>query len=135
MIRRPPRSTRTDTLFPYTTLFRSARRVAPFALEILNAWDVRDIRLRREAECRQQEACRYGLPALQLYVPEPRPRINVGALDPRPPPHQRPQVHRIANLTEIGHHLFPARKAHTPGPWLPPSRYRCVQKQNTRNHQ
>src|SRR3546814_14383428 len=25
MIRRPPRSTRTDTLFPYTTLFRSTR--------------------------------------------------------------------------------------------------------------
>src|SRR3546814_3041485 len=30
MIRRPPRSTRTDTLFPYTTLFRSpARRQRP----------------------------------------------------------------------------------------------------------
>src|SRR3546814_20805323 len=28
MIRRPPRSTRTDTLFPYTTLFRSDRAVA-----------------------------------------------------------------------------------------------------------
>src|SRR3546814_4373724 len=27
MIRRPPRSTRTDTLFPYTTLFRSHCRV------------------------------------------------------------------------------------------------------------
>src|SRR3546814_1887623 len=27
MIRRPPRSTRTDTLFPYTTLFRSAAAV------------------------------------------------------------------------------------------------------------
>src|SRR3546814_6431671 len=26
MIRRPPRSTRTDTLFPYTTLFRSVER-------------------------------------------------------------------------------------------------------------
>src|SRR3546814_12889686 len=26
MIRRPPRSTRTDTLFPYTTLFRSTAR-------------------------------------------------------------------------------------------------------------
>src|SRR3546814_4512695 len=26
MIRRPPRSTRTDTLFPYTTLFRSRRQ-------------------------------------------------------------------------------------------------------------
>src|SRR3546814_9143195 len=34
MIRRPPRSTRTDTLFPYTTLFRSSsrhRRVRPSA--------------------------------------------------------------------------------------------------------
>src|SRR3546814_12911431 len=28
MIRRPPRSTRTDTLFPYTTLFRSHARRA-----------------------------------------------------------------------------------------------------------
>src|SRR3546814_3222355 len=28
MIRRPPRSTRTDTLFPYTTLFRSKPRAA-----------------------------------------------------------------------------------------------------------
>src|SRR3546814_2967380 len=32
MIRRPPRSTRTDTLFPYTTLFRS--RPAPHILVI-----------------------------------------------------------------------------------------------------
>src|SRR3546814_14667808 len=28
MIRRPPRSTRTDTLFPYTTLFRSPQRAS-----------------------------------------------------------------------------------------------------------
>src|SRR3546814_7181325 len=28
-MRRPPRSTRTDTLFPYTTLFRSAGAVGP----------------------------------------------------------------------------------------------------------
>src|SRR3546814_5289743 len=28
MVRRPPRSTRTDTLFPYTTLFRSRRASA-----------------------------------------------------------------------------------------------------------
>src|SRR3546814_12602475 len=39
MIRRPPRSTRTDTLFPYTTLFRSlqrdvARLVAAHALAL-----------------------------------------------------------------------------------------------------
>src|SRR3546814_16656667 len=29
MIRRPPRSTRTDTLFPYTTLFRSGLKIIP----------------------------------------------------------------------------------------------------------
>src|SRR3546814_13229971 len=32
MIRRPPRSTRTDTLCPYTTLFRSVRRRPRVAL-------------------------------------------------------------------------------------------------------
>src|SRR3546814_9820284 len=34
MIRRPPRSTRTDTLFPYTTLFRSDQRGVIVALLI-----------------------------------------------------------------------------------------------------
>src|SRR3546814_6759926 len=35
MIRRPPRSTRTDTLFPYTTLFRSGPEIrAPAPLPI-----------------------------------------------------------------------------------------------------
>src|SRR3546814_16523342 len=33
MIRRPPRSTRTDTLFPYTTLFRPRTTVTLSALE------------------------------------------------------------------------------------------------------
>src|SRR3546814_10263758 len=36
MIRRPPRSTRTDTLFPYTTLFRSLK-AAP-AMARYQAW-------------------------------------------------------------------------------------------------
>src|SRR3546814_14049067 len=31
MIRRPPRSTRTDTLFPYTTLFRSITEFLPIS--------------------------------------------------------------------------------------------------------
>src|SRR3546814_8223225 len=30
MIRRPPRSTRTDTLFPYTTLFRSSAQIGAY---------------------------------------------------------------------------------------------------------
>src|SRR3546814_5952281 len=33
MIRRPPRSTRTDTLFPYTTLFRSQFRAKAYRTE------------------------------------------------------------------------------------------------------
>src|SRR3546814_3508250 len=37
MIRRPPRSTRTDTLFPYTTLFRSAWQ-SWIHLETFSAW-------------------------------------------------------------------------------------------------
>src|SRR3546814_425910 len=35
MILRPPRATRTDTLFPYTTLFRSILPGAPFVMQ----WD------------------------------------------------------------------------------------------------
>src|SRR3546814_1025409 len=43
MIRRPPRSTRTDTLFPYTTLFRSGVRlwawhIAPICFTASSAW-------------------------------------------------------------------------------------------------
>src|SRR3546814_17541886 len=34
MIRRPPRSTRTDTLFPYTTLFRSKHGVPKHPLDL-----------------------------------------------------------------------------------------------------
>src|SRR3546814_12152050 len=61
MIRRPPRSTRTDTLFPYTTLFRSPGcshncpkcdiKCAILAGEAADAW--------REVErCRQYQALR-----------------------------------------------------------------------------
>src|SRR3546814_20133109 len=36
MIRRPPRSTRTDTLFPYTTLFRSVDHLDAIKAELNN---------------------------------------------------------------------------------------------------
>src|SRR3546814_13979447 len=38
MIRRPPRSTRTDTLFPYTTLFRSQPRSGLRVSDDLDIW-------------------------------------------------------------------------------------------------
>src|SRR3546814_11450247 len=37
MIRRPPRSTRTDTLFPYTTLFRSTAAVQGIKVDLPSA--------------------------------------------------------------------------------------------------
>src|SRR3546814_2403174 len=41
MIRRPPRSTRTDTLFPYTTLFRSIAALRPAMLKWLQKQGVK----------------------------------------------------------------------------------------------
>src|SRR3546814_14760353 len=40
IIRRPPRSTRTDTLFPYTTLFRSFTLAVGLVLASLLQWDM-----------------------------------------------------------------------------------------------
>src|SRR3546814_19945221 len=48
MIRRPPRSTRTDTLFPYTTLFRSAE------CEALQHAEQNDDDRRRDADARRR---------------------------------------------------------------------------------
>src|SRR3546814_6420287 len=45
MIRRPPSSTRTDTLFPYTTLFRSAERLVRTALAAARRQDWQGIAL------------------------------------------------------------------------------------------
>src|SRR3546814_1491267 len=42
MMRRPPRSTRTDTLFPYTTLFRSVQLAAVEELDVI--WKNRAVR-------------------------------------------------------------------------------------------
>src|SRR3546814_20095579 len=67
MIRRPPRSTRTDTLFPYTTLFRSQLdagdvALAGRALEGQAATMQKDQRLRQ----RQAQAGALGLAVQRL---------------------------------------------------------------------
>src|SRR3546814_7414803 len=55
MIRRPPRSTLTDTLFPYTTLFRSPRRQPAGGLE----WSIGHIgRLSHTASHQYPRQCR-----------------------------------------------------------------------------
>src|SRR3546814_15439011 len=101
MIRRPPRSTRTDTLFPYTTLFRSR-----FVLDVLTAAGRKEETGSRR--CRRSVAGRW---AVQHGSGTSRPRFTVTltntapanypgicenaitrARNPRPPPDsfQRP---------------------------------------------
>src|SRR3546814_14612132 len=45
MIRRPPRSTRTDKLFPYTTLFRSQGDLKKFWAALCRAADIQGCRV------------------------------------------------------------------------------------------
>src|SRR3546814_17173158 len=54
MIRRPPRSTRTDTLFPYTTLFRS---MAGDAVRAVQLHDIENAQAARFKEAAQQTRC------------------------------------------------------------------------------
>src|SRR3546814_5631159 len=57
MIRRPPRSTRTDTLFPYTTLFRSRRLVGQRVNELHEIIEgIRD-EVIAENGCQWREGC------------------------------------------------------------------------------
>src|SRR3546814_10603158 len=49
MIRRPPRSTRTDTLFPYTTLFRSVGLVLDKGIECVDILGFAQLRIRQHA--------------------------------------------------------------------------------------
>src|SRR3546814_3108663 len=88
MIRRPPRSTRTDTLFPYTTLFRShPLQPGPAGHAHGDRDDVPDDgpRLRRAR-----------LPALRVEVQRAERRLTQGGAAPRPPlrGHLPPGHHR-----------------------------------------
>src|SRR3546814_7005064 len=57
MIRRPPRSTRTDTLFPYTTRFRSEVEAAGPGEGLFDLKDrLPAVRVRRRAVIRRQHA-------------------------------------------------------------------------------
>src|SRR3546814_11783523 len=98
MIRRPPRSTRTDTLFPYTTLFRSPPYTTLHvgvvhggtALNIISrectfTWDIRALPgddWRRYLE-RFQEYAQSLLPAMQAIAPAAS--ISTAILPDAPP--------------------------------------------------
>src|SRR3546814_3436519 len=89
MIRRPPRSTRTDTLFPYTTLFRSADRVE----------------IDREAEAR-------GTTAEAEHRAIDARRVIVGDRQDRAAAHPRSEEHtsELQSLMRISYAVFCLKK-------------------------
>src|SRR3546814_17941882 len=86
MIRRPPRSTRTDTLFPYTTLFRSAllRSVSAVTAyrwvyrEGLQPWLIADLMILREEMPRSLAACMVEANALLAQLRRTSGRTGPG---------------------------------------------------------
>src|SRR3546814_6261021 len=96
MIRRPPRSTRTDTLFPYTTLFRSADGAGCIG-------------------------CKYGIkPGFSTTV-ESRAQVRIGVIcnDLRSQCRQaRSEEHtsELQSLMRISYAVFCLKKKHTNQP-------------------
>src|SRR3546814_14419407 len=80
MRRRPPRSTRTDTLFPYTTLFRSVAALRPLG--------------NREAKDRVQHRKRWAAKQPQLEIAKTELKTQ-GLL-------QRSDEHAIAKIERVG---------------------------------
>src|SRR3546814_10334595 len=87
LIRRPPRSTRTDTLFPYTTLFRSIARAA----------DMRTLS-RGEAKGAQGGKCRLVLDA------------NGGGFEPLRGGRSEEHTSELQSLMRISYAVFCLKK-------------------------
>src|SRR3546814_2525075 len=72
MIRRPPRSTRTDTLFPYTTLFRaflerSVREAGDLSYSVASGPDIFIVKIRGSAAIRDFLAVRRARRAVRRF--------------------------------------------------------------------
>src|SRR3546814_10028721 len=77
MIRRPPRSTRTDTLFPYTTLFRSLTNAASSSIALASRGDCSPTALPSAAAFRN--ALRRTIDVGSTSIPSMSPIISKAA--------------------------------------------------------
>src|SRR3546814_15107636 len=94
MIRRPPRSTRTDTLFPYTTLFRSpAEHVVEILAPALEIRIVHAGKYCRQAIALQLECVLGGVMADPNQLRQARAQFRVGA-------QKRMQVDEVAQRSQ-----------------------------------
>src|SRR3546814_2708407 len=117
MIRRPPRSTRTDTLFPYTTLFRSLERAA--AIGVAGIVIDRKAEVASEVDEEQQhgQTEHEGACGGDEIGPLPIVLRKIG-IDPPRHAHQPGQVHRrseehtseLQSLMRISYAVFCLQK-------------------------
>src|SRR3546814_16859341 len=107
MIRRPPRSTRTDTLFPYTTLFRSAAAHYWASRAAVAAGQPALVQPRLRAAA-ANEVPFYGLlAAASLGVEQAIQRANIRAASRAwPPPADLPPVSLPMALAEHGQVIY-----------------------------
>src|SRR3546814_15289746 len=129
MIRRPPRSTRTDTLFPYTTLFRSvlARDVGRTARAAHPRRTFRRVLRPRAPRPDQQRRVPEGLrrlagtlPRAHLHRRHARP-LRLVAAHPRPPADAHPGPPRPGRRRlRPAPARFAPRPPAEPGPGQPP---------------
>src|SRR3546814_7151885 len=99
MIQLPPRSTRTDTLFPYTTLFRSARRHPAHATA--------------GRHTPHPGPARPATPSAPLAVRRPRLRLRqISPSHPGPWDHTRSEEHtsELQSLMRISYAVFCLKK-------------------------
>src|SRR3546814_15937510 len=78
MIRRPPRSTRTDTLFPYTTLFRSKDELDLDHVQTVIATGV-SMLVESVCACNESRAYEVGAEGPLFTLPGGDARLAVGA--------------------------------------------------------
>src|SRR3546814_20160503 len=125
MIRRPPRSTRTDTLFPYTTLFRSVATPEAFARDPARVHEFYNARRRGLLNPNvQPTAAHAALARLEREWPGPLLLVtpNIDDLHERAGP--RPLVHmhgEMLNAPSPGSRtVAPCRDHPTPARPRPP---------------
>src|SRR3546814_15720850 len=81
MLLRPPRSTRTDTLFPYTTLFRSGQfDAAFFALRLAERFKLGDVRFIGLRDMRHVQPRTMQVRGRQLADTRKRPGLHLAGL-------------------------------------------------------
>src|SRR3546814_5065698 len=114
MMRRPPRSTRTDTLFPYTTLFRSTRKFAqPGGAE--NGADSRPETLGADPDSGLEVTKRSGRfgPYIQLGEGKEAKRSSIPKDIPTEDFRSEEHTSELQSLTRISYAVFCLKKKKT----------------------